>query len=170
MNQFHDPRPKHPPTPTILFITPTETVLLPARLLGRSISSYCGLCWIPTLAKKKRVCWTCLEFSEDVSPLLYKVMEKASSKHWERVRLTRLSRWNNHSSCSPFMMACSEATSSCHWLRIWSMASCLVFSDTVATALMVSISEQARASWCWTASSSTRLSSNAALCLFSSSG
>lgn len=67
-------------------------------------------------------------------------------------------------------MACREATSSCHWLRTWSMASCLVFSDTVATALMVSISARAWESWVWTELSSEWASSSAAVCLFSSSG
>lgn len=66
-------------------------------------------------------------------------------------------------------MACSEATSSCHWLRTWSMASCLVFSDTVATALMVSISEQAWASCSWTEPSSSLAPSSATVWRFSSS-
>lgn len=68
------------------------------------------------------------------------------------------------------MMACSEATSSCHWLRTWSMASCLVFSDTVATALIVSISARAWASWAWMELSSAWAPSSTAFCLFSSSG
>lgn len=70
----------------------------------------------------------------------------------------------------PFMIACSDATSSCHWLRTWSMASCLVFSETVATALMVSISARASASWAWMELSSTWAPSSAVVCLFSSSG
>lgn len=70
----------------------------------------------------------------------------------------------------PFMMACSEATSSCHWLRTWSIASCLVFSDTVATALMVSISARAWDSWACRELSSAWAPSSAVVCLLSSSG
>ncbi|KAG9341450.1 hypothetical protein JZ751_019260, partial [Albula glossodonta] len=70
----------------------------------------------------------------------------------------------------PFIMACREATSSCHCLFTWSMASCLVLSETVATAFMFSISPWASASWACTRLSSAWTDSRVAPCLFSSSG
>ncbi len=69
----------------------------------------------------------------------------------------------------PFIIACSDATSSCHCCLTWSMASCFVSSETVATALMVSISALASSSCFCTLLSSVWAFSSIAACLFSSS-
>lgn len=69
----------------------------------------------------------------------------------------------------PFIIACSDATSSCHCCLTWSMASCFVLSETVATALMVSISALASASWSCILLSSAWAFSSIAVCFFSSS-